>query len=346
MSDVALSVAEARHARSLSERLRVNHQILDNPYWCWPVESKGHENYVPVGRGMRTSPMCGLWRRFRVCDNVEAHGGVVLKGVDYTGKVAVAHEHLWCHKPSCPVCFIRGWSVRLAQAMAARLEVASERGFGEIEHITVSPAPLEHGLPESVLREKCRLAALVRGVLGGDFIFHGYRMDRVRHVLAWSPHYHGLVFIRGGFDVCRDCSHERGDCASCSFFKGREVREFAKDHYLVKVFEKRETVVGTAFYQLNHATIRVGVKRFHVVTHFGVCANRKLKGRKFAAVHECPVCKSVGVCSEMVESAYKGKEFIARDIGDSRYRKLFAFDQFDASGSPNFVALGRGRAGS
>jgi hypothetical protein len=266
-----------------------------------------------------------------------------VKGVDYTGKVAVAHEHLWCHKPSCPVCFIRGWSVREAQSLASRLAVASERFSADVEHITVSPCLEDHCLPEPVLRERCRLAALRRGVLGGSFIFHGYRMDRVKHELVWSPHYHGLVFIRGGFDVCRNCAHVRDDCASCPNFKGREVREFAKDHCIVKVFEKRETVVGTAFYQLNHATIQVGLKRFHVVTHFGVCANRKLKGRKFTAVHDCPVCLSVGVHNEMVRSAYTGKQFIARDIGSCEYRKLFAFERFDASGSPNFIPLVGGR---
>lgn len=331
--------------RCFSERLRLNHAISDNPYWCWPVEDKGHENYMPVGRGQRTSPMCGQWRHFLVCDNVAGHQGVILKGVDYSGKLAVTHEHLWCHKSSCPVCFIRGWSVREGQTLAARLEVASQRGFGEVEHLTVSVPQEDKSLLEPVLREKCRMALLVRGVLGGTMIFHGYRMDRVRRVLAWSPHYHCLGFIRGGFDICRDCVHSRGDCASCHGFKGREVREYAKDHYLVKVFEKRQSVVGTAFYQLNHATIRVGLKRFHTVTHFGVCANSKLKGKKVSAVHVCPVCNSVGVRSEMVKKAYLGKAFIARDIGDPRYVKVFPFDEFDSSGEPNFVDVGGGRSG-
>jgi hypothetical protein len=64
----------------------------------------------------------------------------------------------------------------------------------------------------------------------------------------------------------RKCVHTREDCASCVGFKGREVRGFAKDGYLVKVHGKRETVFGTAYYQLNHATIRYGIRRFHVVT--------------------------------------------------------------------------------
>lgn len=40
---------------------------------------------------------------------------------------------------------------------------------------------------------------------------------------------------------------------------------------------ERRTVGGTAWYQLNHATVKVGVKCFRVVTWFGVCSYRKLK---------------------------------------------------------------------
>ena len=62
--------------------------------------------------------------------------------------------------------------------------------------------------------------------------------------------------------------------------KGREVRGFEKDGYLVKVHESRKTVFGTAHYQLNHATIRVGIKRFQSVTWFGSVAYRKFKSAK------------------------------------------------------------------
>jgi len=320
-----------------SRRLRLNYEILDNAYWCWSVDDKGRENFMPVGRGVRTSPSCGEWMHFWVCGNVEGHNGVVLKGVDYTGKLVVTHQHMWCHKSSCPICFIRGWAVREAQAIVGRLAVAVERGYGEIEHLTVSVPFEEHGLKEEVLREKCRKALFDR-VVGGCMIFHGYRKDRVRKVLVWSPHYHVLGFISGGFDVCRNCVHNREDCVSCSGFKGREVREFAKDRYLVKVFEKRKTPVGTAFYQCHHATIRVGLKRFHAVTWFGVCGNCKLKGKKVKAVAVCPACHS-----EMVKKVYVGKVFIARDIGDSRYRKMFPMDEFDGFGEANFVDVVGGR---
>lgn len=262
-------------AKSFVDRLALNRAILENEYWRLPVDDKGHENFVPVGRGRRTSDMCGKWRSFMVCDNKESHQGVVVDGVDCTGKVVVTHQHLWCHRPECPVCFIRGWSVREARRIEGRLTVASERRFGEVEHMTVSVSPEDYDLPEEKLREKSRMALLKRGVLGGCMLFHGYRKDRKRGVLVWNPHYHALGFIAGGFDVCRNCVHDRGDCRTCRCFKGREVREYENDKYIVKCFEKRKTVIGTAFYQLNHASLRVGIRRFHVATWFGVCGYPK-----------------------------------------------------------------------
>jgi hypothetical protein len=326
--------------RSLSRRLRLNQQILENPYWSWAVDDKGHENFMPVGRGMKTSPSCGQWSHFWVCHNIEGHKGVVLKGVDYTGKLVVTHQHLWCHNSKCPVCFIRGYSVREARAIEGRLTVASELGYGEVEHFTVSVPFDKHGLLEPVLREECRMALLERGILGGCMIFHGFRMNRSRRVLEWSPHYHCLGFVRSGLDVCRSCIHTREQCSVCSNFRGRSMRAYAKDGYVVKAFEKRQTVMGTAFYQLHHATVRVGLKRFHVVTWFGLCGNSKMKGRKVVAEAKCPACHE-----SMAKEAYRGREPIARDIGDPNYRKVFPMDEFDAFGSPNFVDIAGSRFG-
>jgi len=44
--------------RSFSRRLRLNRAILKNKYWSLPVDDKGHENYMPVGRGVRSSVVC------------------------------------------------------------------------------------------------------------------------------------------------------------------------------------------------------------------------------------------------------------------------------------------------
>jgi hypothetical protein len=319
--------------RSFPERLRLNSAILKNKYWSLPVDDVGHENFVNAGRGVKRSEFCGQWRSYWVCRDKGSHEGVVVGGVDCSGKVVVVHQHLWCKSPTCPVCFIRGWSVFRARFIDSRLNEAVKLGFGNVEHVSVSVAVADPGLPEPVMRKKCRDALFDRGVTGGTMIFHGYRIDRGRSVLVFSPHYHVLGFIRGGFDFCRHCSHDREDCRSCSGFKGREVRGYAKDGYLVKVHEVRKTVIGTAHYQLSHATVRLGIKRFHVVTWFGNMGCSKLKGVKIKVKADvlCPACHG-----QMHKSVYVGKRHVVKDVGDLGYVPWFAEDEFDGE-QPNFV---------
>ena len=317
-------------------RLALNSSILKNRYFVLPVDDKGHESYAPVGRGLKSSVFCGRWFSSSVCKNVGGHTGVVVNGVDFTNKVVVAHNHMWCTKSSCPVCFNRGWSNRGARSIEGRLVEAVNRGLGVVEHITVSVPVVDRGLPEAVLRVNCRNALRDFGVTGACMIFHAYRIDRERNCLTWSPHYHCLGFVEGGFDHCRECVHSRGDCASCGGLKGRGVRGFAENGYLVKVHDKRKTVFGTAHYQLNHATIKYGIKRFHVVTWFGSVSYRMFKGVKLKSEKVCPVCQE-----EMHKCAYVGKQHIVKDVGDPDYVPLFADDEFNDVGEPNYIEISR-----
>jgi hypothetical protein len=328
------------YKRSLGLRVALNSAILVNKYWYCPVDNEGHESFVPVGRNVKaTSPFCGQPRGVSVCKNVAGHAGLHLDGVDCTGKVVVRHNHIWCSDPKCPVCFARGHSSRLARSIGGRLAEAEKRGLGKPEHVTVSVAVADRDLSESVMRLKCREALFDRGVVGGMMIFHGYRIDRNRGVLVWSPHYHSLSMIgNGGFERCRGCVHNRESCALCDGFKGREVRGYAKDGYLVKVHEARKTVVGTLYYQLNHSTVHVGIKRFHCVTWFGTCGNRMFKGVKLKAESLCAVCGE-----KMVKCFHVGKRRLVKDIGSPDYVPVFVDDEFDLDGSPNYVDRSGGK---
>ena len=334
------------YKRSLAQRVSMNRAILKNPYWFLPVEDKGHEDFMPVGRGVPSSELCAKHVCFKVCKNVKGHEGLSVGGEDSTGKVVVHHKHLFCHKSTCPKCFIRGWSQRGADNITRRLEKGVDFGFGKVEHIVVAVNPADFDLPEKVLRKKSRKALKVRGVVGGCQIFHGFRIDKRRRVLVWSPHYHSLSFIEGGFDRCRKCVHVREDCLNCSGFKGREVREYKKDGYIVTVLAEREksyyddkpNIFGTAFYQLNHATVRVGLRRFHVVTWMGCCGNRKYASPKVVSKDSCPLCGE-----EMVRCAYVGKRFIPRSIGHADYKAWFLDDEFDENGEENYPEVVGGR---
>lgn len=320
--------------REFDRRLRLNRQILKNKYWMLPYDDVGHENFMPVGRGVVTSSTCGEWRSLSVCKNVAGHKDVIKNGVDYTGKVVVRHNHWWCNKSSCPRCFIRGWSVRGARSIDGRFITAVKRGFGKVEHVVVSPSVADRNLPERVMRKKCRDAIRKRGVIGGCMIYHGYRIDRKRNVLVFSPHYHCLAFVEGGFDVCRKCSKRNTlfcSLSDCDGFEAVTRRENKKDGCIVRVLDERKTVFGTAFYQLHHATIRIGIKGFHVTSYFGSCANRKFKGEKVKAKAVCPVCGE-----DMVKSIYFGKRPIVKDIGHVGYNACYVDDEFNEDGNPNY----------
>lgn len=332
------------HNRSLSERVRLNRAILKNPYWYLPIDDVGDESYQPVGRGVKGSNVCGSWVRLMGCRQKELHHGVHVGSVNCTGKVVLRHQHLWCHKSSCPVCFARGWAVREARSIEGRFIEADKRGFGKVEHISVSVPFEDFGWSESALRVKCRTALLARGVLGGCMIFHGFRIDRSRRVLVGGAHYHVLGYIEGGFDVCRDCVHELGDCRSCTSFKGREVREYEKDICIVKVLDERKTVFGTAWYQLNHSTVRTNVKRPHACTWFGVCSYRKLLVKVDKRKSLCPICGE-----DLVKLHYLGGRCIVKKRTSPDYVGSFIDDLVDIDGFPIWVespSCSYGRYGS
>jgi len=332
-------VSPKAYNRRLNQRLSLNRGILKNKYWLLPVEDKGRENFTPVGRGVPSSELCGKWMSFKVCKNVEGHEGVNVGVVDCSGKVVVRHRHMWCHKSTCPICFIRGWSVRGARSMAGRLEEGVSRGFGTVEHILVSVNLNDYDLSEKVLRRKSRLALKARGVVGGGMIFHGFRMDRARGVLVWSPHYHVLGFLLEDYSRCRECERKWNCLKGCGGFDDKAWRCYQKDGYYVKVFAERETVFGTAFYQLHHATVKLGIGRFHAVTWFGICGNRKYSTPELeACAHLCPACGD-----EMARCAYMGKRVISRNIGDVDYKSWFVDDEFDESGEANYVEVVGGR---
>lgn len=330
--------------KSYARRLALNSAIFKSPYWVLSVDDVGHENYMPVGRGVPSSPSCGKWFGVRVCDNEEGHKGLSLGGEDATGMVVVHNRHWFCNRSGCPVCFIKGYSVRRARAITSRLEEGERRGFGEIEHILVSVPVSDYGLEEDVLRKKCRAVLKNRGVVGASMVFHGYRVDDERGVLVWRPHYHAFGFIEGGYTKCRECPRKWNCLKGCGGFDDRAWQSFQRDGYFVKVFSRRKksyydgekrNIFGTAFYQLNHATKRIGVKRFHIVTYFGVVGNRKFATPKVVSEVKCPLCGE-----EMVKSVYIGSRPFIKNVGHPDYKSVFLRQKFNEFGEPNFIEKG------
>jgi hypothetical protein len=256
-----------------------------------------------VGKGKVTAETCGMYKNtFNGCSRTELHNKVSLDGVNYAGKAYMGKVKYSCGKPSCPECYEKGWAVRQAWNIECRLKEASKT-WGQVEHMSCSAPKKDWWILDiEVMRARAEKALAVRGVVGGNMIFHAFR-GKGSHSY-WSPHFHVLGFILGGYSRCRHCVG--ADCYACAGFEGRIRKAHKNDGYIVQVFDERKTVGGTAWYQLNHATIKRGAVRFHVSTWFGVCSYRKLKVTVKARKHLCPICHS-----ELVPHAYVGHKLFS-----------------------------------
>ena len=281
-----------------------------------------------VGNGVKTNQWCGKFSSYRGCIRVDLHDGVsLLDGTNYKGKAYVEiHSHS-CHRPSCPVCYL-SWASREAHRIQGRLAEAEKR-FGKAEHVVVSLCTGDYDMRYEDLRNKVVKILEDRGVIGGCMIFHGFRYNNVR-LWYWSPHFHILGVIKGGY-TCRNCNHEHEDCRSCSSFHGREMRGFKKDGYIVKVLGARKSVYWTAYYQLNHSTIRTNVKRPHACTWFGVCSYRKLKVKVEKRKSLCPICGE-----ELVKLHHFGDRHIVKNTDESGYVGCFVDDLVGSDGLVNW----------
>jgi hypothetical protein len=280
-----------------------------------------------VGHGKQTNERCGTFRKFVGCSRAELHSKVVFDKdgglVDCRGKGYFKPVFHSCDKPSCPVCYERGWAVREAKSIEFRLEQASKK-FGLVEHIIVS-FPKKYWYSDKAdiglkLRKLCYKALKSRGVIGGVLIFHGFRYNNWYEAMRknervgwyWSPHFHVLGFILGGYGKCRGCYKRTGKpCRKgCGGFVDRNFRQNEVDGIYVKVKGKRKSVFGTAWYQLHHSSYRVDTKRHHVVYWFGVCSYRELKiskelRKEWDDLHKtkCPICGS-----DLVRHEYCGRK--------------------------------------
>jgi hypothetical protein len=347
------------------ERLYVNFGILKNAYLTYPVD-KDHLEWSQVGQGHITNrEYCGRHMSFFVCNDFHTHEGLVFEGVDYTKKLAVSHGRMYCGKPSCPVCFL-AWCADTARSIWGKLSVGVDRGFGEVDHFSVSFSEKQYdsvveearklGVPfEGLLRKIAEDGCKRRGIMGGVLVPHARRIDKRRKALKFGMHYHGLGYVSGGVEICRHCEvFQNGrcdvDCGNCKGFEARTRREHVKDNLIVKVMGRRssgltmeESTIKTARYLLTHASQVVSFrKRFYIVSYFGVCANKKMKSRKVKAEPVCLPCESVGVRNVMKHMHYWGKTSISKDLGDPLTKRVFAMDEFDGSGLPNFVESGGG----
>ena len=322
---------------SVSKASNVLPAVLEDDFDDEPVESSNFSfgDFQLVGHGEVTNENCGRFSGYYYgCLRTELHDKITLAGKNFTGKVYGKPFFHSCDKPSCPVCYRYGWAVREAKRIEARLLEASKR-FGLVEHIVATFPPKYYHLTYKRLRLKAVEILKCRGVVGGCLIFHGFRFN-LRQCWYWSPHFHSLGFILGGYGKCRGCrdAHTLA-CKGCGGWLDRHYRAFEKDGCIVKVKGKRKksyygnkpNIFGTAWYLLHHASVKKGVKRFHVVTWFGNCSYRKLKVTAEYRKSVCPVCQH-----DLVKIGYGGVKRFVTNRNSPSFRRVLFEDMDEGSG--------------
>jgi len=149
-----------------------------------------------------------------------------------------------------------------------------------------------------------------------------------------------LGFILGGYSRCRRCKRKWNCLAGCGGFDDRSYQNFLKDGFYVKVLGKRKTVFGTAWYQLNHSSIDVTKKRFHVSTWFGVCSYLKLKVRVEKRKELCPICQH-----DLIGIDYHGIKSFVKDRCSPDY-KQDSLEDYEEDGYSVWAERVRKRYGS
>jgi hypothetical protein len=307
-------------------------------YDSWAVRGGFRSLYMPVGRGGVTNSECGRHRFYTKCVTPELHHG------EFENKDVWHNCVKTCGRPCCSRCFKYGWAVREANNIDSRFLTAEDvSGFpyASVEHLQASVPRKNYGLSYADLSRGAILALKGSGGLGGNIIFHGFRKDYVVRDLFFSPHFHSLAYIKGGYR-CRDCkflmcsSKMRLYCGapegSCDGFEQVTRRAHVDDGWIVSlaknekgVVEKRKSLFGTSWYQLEHSSLKVGVVRFQIVKWWGVLNNCKLKTVRRSLDSKCVVCSGV------MERAFLplGVEPVVSNRGEKGFVKNFMIDRVE-----------------
>ena len=247
-------------------------------YDSWNIREGFRSEYSLVGRGGVRTSLCGKHKCYYKCNNVDLHVGV------FAGKDVWHNNVINCHSPSCSRCWKYGWAVREGNAIDSRFHTA-EKVLGlpyvAVEHLQASVPKKDSGLSYADMSAKAIMGLKSSGAVGGCVIFHSHRKDYDARDLFYSPHFHSLCYLKSSYDRCRACV-KVGVCWTCDGFEGVTRRAHVDDGWIVGlaknengVVEKRKSLFGTSWYQLEHSGLKVGVKRFQIVKWWGLLSNRK-----------------------------------------------------------------------
>lgn len=326
----------------------------------WAIFRVGKFEYELVGHGQVTNGKCGMYMGLWGCLRTELHSQVGLDGVSHKDEVFIRLGHHSCNNFRCPKCYKYGASSRAADKIEARVLACSKylAGMGEngvAEHIIHSVPPKSYGLSFKDLKAEAIRTLKARGVWAAVLIFHPARYHNYEEFLRsgtsnelnwfYSPHWHVIGFIKNGYGRCRCCPEFRrygsksrtryGSpvCLGCSGYEGVTRKLYEVDGYISKVEPARVTIRGTAFYQLTHAGLLCGVKKFSPYSYFGVLASRKLKVVVEKHKNRCCLC-----LHDLIKVQYFGIRKIITDLTNPKFVRSFWLPM-NEDGVPVWIAL-------
>ena len=265
-------------------------------YDSFPLRDGFRSDWKIVGREPATNPFCGKHRKFQRCSETALHGSIGGRDFYHNGV-----NSCWSYR--CHTCWKYGWAVRRAFSMESRFFTA-EKVLGlptsSVEHFSVSMSKEWYDKSYDVMCQGCWSALRRRGILGCASILHPFRKDKRKRDLVRSFHFHCLGYLRDSYK-CRECrKNVNGVCLDldCDGFEALTRRTYNSDGWIVKlatnelgVVEKRKSLYGTCWYQLEHSGYLEGVKNFQIVRWWGNVAKKKFKTVKRANAPSCPLCK-------------------------------------------------------
>ena len=169
-----------------------------------------------------------------------------------------------CGDPKCIVCY-EYWIARESKRAEKRIKQHMKNTGERPIHVVLSPHKTEHGRPERQLRKISMKILHEVNVKDGALIFHPWRLDKKISEMFKFPHFH---FV--GFGWLRNL---------------HIIAE--KYGWKVLYLGKRETILGTFSYLLNHC----GVKpNRHSVTWLGRLSYGQLRIQTKTESYKCPGC--------------------------------------------------------
>jgi hypothetical protein len=254
-------VSSLSSLQSEIEHLKLD-EVWNTPILDFVLPDVRFGNWGLPGHGEARAD-CGTFF-MRACFNVDEHPDHLAVFQPFVHR---------CFDPKCPEDW-RFWLLRESERISSRIDIAMKQKpwMGNPIHYMESVPQRLWYLPKEKLASIAYAIAKRVGFLGGSVIWHPFRETEDGRWYI-SPHFHFLGF---------------------GWIDGSAVdAEYLKSGWICKNIGVRDSVFGTAYYQLTHCGVWYGEGKRHSVTWFGELSYNKLKIPKSIEDRDqvvCPYC--------------------------------------------------------